>query len=336
MNNRMTGFFALFGLLMMSLGAQAVSPYAGKKILFIDSYHEGYVWSDGITEGVKRVLLSQAVLYTPKDQRDKPSGIKLKILRMDTKRKSAEESKQLAAVRAKAEIESFKPDVVIACDDNAAKYLIEPFYKDADLPFVFCGVNWDASVYGFPYKNVTGMIEVDLADEVIAHLKPHAKGERIGIIGADNETTQKVVENYRRVFGIVPAQTYLSTSFAAWKNNFIRAQEEVDMLFLLSHAGINDWDDAQAKAFVEATIKIPTGTAHEQEPAYAVISFTKVAQEQGVWAAQTALRILDGVSPADIPIAANAQSHLILNLRLAEKLDITFEPDLLNLAEIIR
>lgn len=333
---RITRFLTLSGLLLVGINVLAASPYAGKKILFIDSYHEGYVWSDGITEGIKRVLLSQAVLYTPKNQSDKPSGIKLKILRMDTKRNGAEKFKLLAAVRAKAEIESFKPDVVIACDDNAAKYLIMPFYRDAALPFVFCGVNWDASMYGFPYKNVTGMIEVDLADQVIAHLKPHAKGERIGIIGADNETTQKTIENYRRIFGIVPAQTYLSNSFAAWKNNFSRAQEDVDMLFLLSHAGINDWDDAQAKAFVEANLKIPTGTAHELETPYAVISFTKVAQEQGIWAAQTALKILSGVSPADTPIATNEQSHLSLNLRLAEKLDITFDQGLLNLAEIVQ
>ena len=47
--------------------------------------------------------------------------------------------------KAKAEIDAFKPDVVIAADDNASKYLIEPYFKDAALPFVFCGVNWDAS-----------------------------------------------------------------------------------------------------------------------------------------------------------------------------------------------
>ena len=65
------------------------------------------------------------------------------IFRMDTKRNTDEEFKKTAALKAKAEIEASKPDVVIAADDNASKYLIQPYFKDASLPFVFCGVNWD-------------------------------------------------------------------------------------------------------------------------------------------------------------------------------------------------
>lgn len=329
-------FLVLSRLFFISLGALADTPRATKKILFVDSYHEGYAWSDGIVEGIKSVLLSRVIAHTPKNPDKKTAGIDLKILRMDTKRNGAEEFKQLAGLRAKAEIESFRPDVVIACDDNAAKYLIVPFYKDADLPFVFCGLNWDASVYGFPYQNVTGMIEIDLVDEILAHLEPYAKGKRIGVIGADNESNHKSVENYRKQFGIEPLQSYFPASFAAWKQDFRRAQEAVDMLIVLSHVGINDWDEADAKAFVETHGKIPSGTPFHWEMPYVLLGLTNVAQEQGVWTAQTALKILNGARPAEIPIIFNEQSHLNLNLRLAEKLDITFDPDLLKLAEIIR
>ena len=34
------------------------------------------------------------------------------------------------------------------------------FFDDADLPVVFCGVNWDAATYGYPFKNATGIVEV--------------------------------------------------------------------------------------------------------------------------------------------------------------------------------
>ena len=118
---------------------------AGKKVLFVDSYHEGYAWGDGIISGIKTVL--------------EGSGVELKIFRMDTKRNGEKAFKESAALKAKAEIEDFKPDVVIAGDDNASKYLVVPYYKDASLPFIFCGVNWDATGYGFPFKNVTGMLE---------------------------------------------------------------------------------------------------------------------------------------------------------------------------------
>jgi ABC-type uncharacterized transport system substrate-binding protein len=326
----------LSGLLLVSLSSLAAPPYAGKKVLFIDSYHGEYAWSAELAIGIKSVLVPEIMKGMSAEENQTPTGIELRILHMDTKRNGAEDFKQQAALEAKAEIESFKPDVVIACDDNASKYLVEPFYKDADLPFVFCGVNWDASTYGYPYQNVTGMVEIDLVDQVLKHLKANAKGERIGFIGADNESEHKTMENQRRVFGIEFAKTYFPADFAAWKKDFSRAQEEVDMLIIGSYIGIYGWDETAAKAFVEANIKIPVGTPNDWEMPYAVIGITKVAQEQGIWAAQTALKILDGANPAQIPIVSNEQGHLILNLRLADKLGLAFKPSLLKLAEIVR
>jgi hypothetical protein len=65
---------------------------------------------------------------------------------------------------------------------NASKYLIVPHYKGTDLPFVFCGVNWETSTYGFPCKNVTGMIEVNQVKDINSNLRRYAKGDRIGFI----------------------------------------------------------------------------------------------------------------------------------------------------------
>ena len=90
------------------------ADYTGKKILYIDSYHEGYVWSDGITQGIQ--------------QEFQGTGVELKIHRMDTKRNAEEASKKQAAQEAKAVIESFQPDVVIASGDNVSKCLIMPYY----------------------------------------------------------------------------------------------------------------------------------------------------------------------------------------------------------------
>src|SRR5690606_18769997 len=75
-------------------------------------------------------------------------------------RRKSEEERHQSALEAKAIIESWQPDIVIAADDSAAKYLIQPDYKDHKLPIVFCCVDWTAKEYGFPYSNVTGMIEV--------------------------------------------------------------------------------------------------------------------------------------------------------------------------------
>ncbi len=156
--------------LILITGAQfASAAERTPRILFIDSYHEGYTWSDGVTEGILQILEHQAV--------------ELKIHHMDSKRNRDEAFIIAAAKKARQVIDEFKPDVVIACDDNAAKYLIAPFYKTSDLPIVFCGINRDAKTYGFPTRNITGMIEVDMIEPLIKQLRQYAKGKRIGYLG---------------------------------------------------------------------------------------------------------------------------------------------------------
>ena len=56
--------------------------------------------------------------------------------------------------------------------------------------------------------------------------------------------------------------------------------------------------------------------------------------EYGEWAAKTALEILDGKAPSDIPLTQNKEGEIILNLDLAEKLDIAFDMNILKNAQI--
>jgi ABC-type uncharacterized transport system substrate-binding protein len=46
---------------------------------------------------------------------------------------------------------------------------------------------------------------------------------------------------------------------------------------------------------------------------------TKVAREQGEWAARTALEILNGKKPGEIPPTKNRQTKAWINLPLAAK-----------------
>ncbi len=317
----MRRFLVLVVLLTVCVSFVFAQNYAGKKVLYVDSYHEGYAWSDGVTSGVKSVI--------------DPSGAELKIVRMDTKNNPSEDFVKKAALSAKKVIEDWKPDVVITSDDNAAKYLIEPYFKDANIPFVFCGVNWDASGYGMPYKNTTGMIEVGPVKQLIGMLQKYAKGEKIGYIEADNLTARKEAENYRNKFGMKLEEIYVQ-DFNEWKKGFIALQTSVDMLIVGNNAGIKGWDDSAAKEFVLQNVKVPTGTIYDWMENYALIGFTKVASEQGSWAAAAALKILDGTPPAGIPLAENKEGNVILNMGIAKKLGIQFNTTMLKGAKIIK
>lgn len=302
------------------LGVCSAKSYNGKKVLYIDSYHQGYPWSDGIAAGVKSAFEGK--------------GIDLKVVYMDTKRNSDEAFKKESGDKIKAAIEQFKPDVVIAADDNAQVYVIAKYFKDTNLPVVFCGVNWDASAYGFPCKNVTGMLEVAPLPPLMEQLKKYAKGNRVGTIGPDNETNRKEAEYAEKNFGIKMEKVFVK-DVEEWKKGFVELQSKVDMVIIDSDGGLYKGKEAELKSFVEANTKVPTGTMYDFMTPYAMIGFTKIAEEQGDWAATAALKILDGASPGSIAVAKNEKGMLFVNARIAKALKADLPYDLLASAKVI-
>jgi ABC-type uncharacterized transport system substrate-binding protein len=312
---------AMIGLFAVTAFAASgfAKDFTGKKVLYIDSYHQGYAWSDGITRGVEKVLDG--------------TGVELKVFRMDTKRNKEDAFKQEAARKAKALIETYQPDVVIASDDNASKFLIQPYFEDADLPFVFCGVNWDATVYGYPYANATGMVEVTPIPQIIEQLKPYARGDRIGFLAPELLTARKESKNYREVFGFNDMVEYYAEDFEDWKKGFLELQETTDMVIIDSDGGLYDDKTDEMKAFVEANTKVPTGAAYDFMAPATLFVYGKVAEEQGAWSAETALKILEGTSPGEIPLVKNKQGNLIINTRIARALGAEIPFDILESAE---
>lgn len=296
--------------------AQApTARYDGKIIIYVNSYHKGYPWSDGIFQGIETVL--------------KDTGIKLIVLEMDTKRNPSEQFKKNAAERAKTAIDTTKPDIVIASDDNASKYLIAPHYKNSAVPFVFCGVNWDASEYGFPANNITGMIEVQLIDQILDTLKNYAKGEKIGFIKGNDLSARREATFYEKRFNIKIEKKFVA-DFSEWKRGYLDLQKKTDMMLVGNAASIPDWDPEEARRFVETNTSVPTGNWDEWMKDYSLVTYANDPTEQGEWAARTALKILDGISPARIAIVTNKKTRIHRNMRIAKKLDIVFPIDFMR------
>ena len=295
--------------------------YTGKKILWVDSYHQGYEWSDEMEKGIREVLYE--------------SGVNLKIFRMDSKRNDTVAYGWEAGLRAKDAVQEFKPDVVIASDDNAQKFLVVPFLKESKLPVVFCGVNWDASIYGYPTANITGMIEEDLVSEMLKKFQPHARGKRIGYLAGNTETERKIVDIYNKRFFGGEMRTYLVNSMDAFKEAFLRAQEEVDMLYIYNYSGITDWHPAAAEKFLFDNSRIPTGSHNSFMAPYVMFTVAKLSMEQGNFAAKAALRILDGLTPEQIPVAVNQLNHITINLKMAQAASFVLPASLLKGATVI-
>jgi len=295
--------------------------YAGKKIVYVNSYHEGYAWSDGIEEGLHSILDG--------------TGVELTIIRLDTKQHPEVEFGQAAGLQAFEQIQALNPDVVITSDDNAQKYLVVPYLKNAGFPLIFLGVNWDASAYGYTNDITTGMIEVELPDQLIELLKAYADGERLGYITIDTETERKVLDIYNQRFFDGQMQAYWVKTQDEFQAAFLAAQQELDILFMGNNAGSDKWEEDVMKQFILQNTVIPTGSINDWMAPYSLLTLAKSSQEEGEWGGQAALQILDGTPVSQIPWVENKRGTVIVNLNLADQLGVVFSPSLLKNAIIL-
>ena len=277
--------------------------------LYVSSYHKGYEWNDGIEEGLDLTLAGKC---------------RLEKFYMDTKRNQTEDFGVQKGLEAKTYIEKTKPDIVIACDDNASRYLVQPYFKDASTPFVFCGVNYTVQAYGYPYRNVTGMIEVAPVQPLMKAIVKIVDNPRRGVyLGADVHSQHKEYQYNQQLYqrSGIALDRRLVTDMDAWVAGYIDLQK-YDFIILGSNGGLQGWDDARALDTVRQHTRTLTVTNMEWMVDYAMIAMTKVAKEQGEWAGQVALEILGGAKPAEIPIVANRKWNILVNPALVNLTDI--------------
>jgi len=283
-----------------------VHSVQAKECVYINSYHTGYAWSDKIEATVKDKLKGYCNVH---------------VFRMDTKRHTSEAFGQQKALEAKALIEKVKPDVVIVSDDNASKYLVAPYYKNSSIPFVFCGINWTAKAYGYPYDNATGMIEVSPIKSLLreARLAIGDVKEVAFIATKGVRTDEKEFIWMSRIYGregitVVP---FYVDSMKAWRNAYDEAQRS-DFIVLNNVAGIADWDKEKIENYVKHHAKTLTVTTYDFMTPYTMLAMTKLAEEQGEWASDVALHILQGESLKYIPVVSNRRYNLYINTTILD------------------
>lgn len=290
------------------------------KIVWIDSYHPEYVWSDGILKGIQSKL--------------KGRKVELIIHHMDTKVNQGEDFKKNAALKAKAFIDSIKPDLIIASDDNAQNYLIKPYFLNGNIPVVFNGVNSNPKDYGYPGTNATGMQEVQLIPEIIKTLAPYAKSKHVSFISRNTLTDKKNAALIDSIFNLKLNYVFIE-SFHEWKDSLNSLQKDSGIVIIANIEGAKGWDEQDAVKFIEDKIKTPTGCFDHWLMNYCLLGVTRSAEEQGEWAAEQAIKILKGTPATNIPITQNKKAELFLNMRIAKNLGISFSPDIIEFSHII-
>jgi len=291
-------------LCIVSLLVMMGEVYAAKCV-FISSYHQGYEWNDGIERGLEKTLKGKC---------------EIKKFYMDTKRHTSVAYGKKKGFAANQFILKSQPDVIIAADDNASRFLVRPYFKDSKIPVVFCGINWTVEEYGYPYSNATGMIEVAPIKQTLKIIRQAIVTPLHGVyLSADVFTEYKDYDRYRDEFSEygIELESAFVNNIRGWKKAYAKGQK-ADFIVIANNAGIKDWDKDKVIKFLKTSSKTFTVTNYDWMMPYAMFGLTKQPEEQGEWAGQVALAILDGRKISNIPIVVNRKTNLFVNPSLLE------------------
>lgn len=154
-----------------------------RHVLLLNSYHQGYAWTDDIVRGASDVLLAKA------------SPIDIDVEYRDSRRHEETAADYAFALFLQSKFAHLQPDVILASDGAAVEFLLhyrpELFPK---VPVVFCGVNEYHGSSAYISANpaarpwLAGVLEqIDIEDTIKIALRMRPQTRSIITIGETDE-----------------------------------------------------------------------------------------------------------------------------------------------------
>ncbi len=324
-------FFNPFDVYALDDSALKQQP---QRVLVVYSYHQGYEWNDGLEKGIHDVFNG--------------TGVELKDYFMDTKRNTSIQFKAAAGKEACAIIDSWKPDVVIACDDNAQIFVTQKYIGKKPY-FIFCGVNADPADYGFPASNITGILQRTQFNLSLAYLRqilPHVK--KIAIISDDDATSIAELQDIQREKSdTVEITDFKSISdFVTWKKRIIEYNQayknhEIDALCILNYHTIRE-DPEISRSMLPKDVMywtknnciVPTMGMRDFAIADGVLcGVVESSEDHGREAAAYAAALLKGVDIKNLPVKISGTGLTMVNLDTAKRLGVSIPESALREAK---
>ncbi len=300
----------------------------GKKVLVVASYHPGYKWVDDIIGSLRASL----------------RGAQFTVFYMDSKKNLASAPEK--AGEAFALYRKIQPDAVITIDDNAQKYFVVPYLKDkVATPVVFCGVNDDASKYGFPAANVTGVLEKKHYREGISFARVIDQNiQNVAVLykkSPSNDTNLAQIAKEKGTYAAAVVESVEVRTLAEALQAAVRLESKAEALLLLNMTGITDENGRQMEghdviaAIVGRTKLVTIGVSDWEIEAGVLCGVIKSGEEQGALAADQLVSIWKGRAVKDIPLTENKNGRRFLNVSTLKKLNLTLTPEVIIGTRII-
>ncbi|MBG0775680.1 MAG: response regulator [Desulfovibrionaceae bacterium] len=287
-------------------------------ILYLNSYHDGYAWSDSILDGIRQVLTGPGL------------NIDLQIEYMDNKKYDYQSTKNILFKLYSDKFQYDYYDVVITSDNDAFNFMLE--FGDTlfpGVPVVFCGVN-DIDPNSIKGRNFTGVVEnfdIGRTLDIALRLTPGFT-KVIGI--GDQSITSRAIQN--QVAKVIPKYKGRLT-FEFWNSygldEFLqRVRQNTDnvIYYLIPfHQNVMGKFLNTQKILEEVSrvSKVPLYSNWNFMLGHGIVGGALLAGEHhGRQAAQMALRLIRGERVADIPVITEPESVLRFDYNVLKRFNI--------------
>jgi two-component system cell cycle sensor histidine kinase/response regulator CckA len=298
--------------------AQSSGENLKKNVLYLNSYHTGYKWSDEEFEGIRSKLDSG------------PYPIDLQVEYLDAKKYNTPPVIQalFEVFRRKFTAEHF--DVVIASDDDAFIFALR--FRSRlfpGVPIVFCGVN-DLRLEQATQANLTGVVEnFDMAGTIDVALKLHPEKRRMVVIGDESTTGRAITQQIEAVTPLykdrLQVDFWLQTTLTEAEKRVQNLPDDTFLFFFPYYqiTGNRIYTAEEVMADIYAHSRVPIYTAWRFLLGYGAVGGDLLSgRKHGEKAAEMALKILGGTPVASIPIVNRPSGTSMFDYQVMRHLGI--------------
>ncbi|NDV21975.1 ATP-binding protein [Desulfovibrio sp. JC022] len=178
-------------LLIISIFLASVAQAEGDKrnILYLNSYQNGYKWSDDILQGLRKSFASSGL------------NIDLHIEYMDTKRFKGRDFMEILHSYYVFKYQKYKFSAIVVSDNNALNFMLR--YRDTffpGVPVIFCGINDFRPELIKGLDNYCGVLEnPDIKDNIDLALNINPNVDKVVVVGDQSVTSRAIREQIRKV-----------------------------------------------------------------------------------------------------------------------------------------
>ncbi|MBI5297403.1 MAG: GAF domain-containing protein [Chloroflexi bacterium] len=285
-----------------------------KQVLYINSYHPGYKFSDDIQKGITTAFLEQG-------------NITLRVEYLDTKRLNSPEYLEEINQLFKLKYKDANLDLVISSDDAALNFL----FQNADtlfpdVPVVFVGANYFDETRLKGYERFTGISEeADIRGTIDLALGLHPTVRKIVVVNDISVTGQNIHRAFDTLILEYPQITFEFLEDVTMDEIRQRIgtlpQDSLVLLTIFSKdkaGSLFEYD--QFTSLIAESSSVPVYGTWDFSLGYGIVGGKLTSgYTEGERGANLALRILAGEDPASIPVDKQVKSQYMFDYKVMEK-----------------